>query len=170
MKKAYVKPVFLAEEFVAASSYVASSCGQSVRSKLLLEYEKNFCAKPNCQADSLTFHSEDHYGQDHQKPPVYHEYNGTKVDGVESFWDYANYGDNEAYLFTGGLSDCDFLWGGNNNDKVYVWDNVLKGAAEGAKQIVATWNNAIYCLTGFLTGNEDGNGHPVGYEGKAFQS
>lgn len=170
MKKAYVKPVFLAEEFVAASSYVASSCGQSVFSALLIEYDKNFCAKRGCNADSMTFHRETDYNNESNKPAVYQEYNGTKVEGVDSYWDYANYNDDKAYLFTGGSSECDFLWNGHASDKVYVWDNVLKGAAEGAKQILATFGGLSFSLTGFLTGNEATNGHPTGYEGQSFRS
>ena len=36
MKKAYVKPVFLAEEFVAETSYAATPCGISVGTQLKL--------------------------------------------------------------------------------------------------------------------------------------
>ena len=43
MKKAYVKPVFLAEEFVAETSYASGPCGVSIWSALKLKETDCFC-------------------------------------------------------------------------------------------------------------------------------
>lgn len=176
MKKAYVKPVFLAEEFVAETSYAATPCGISVRTQLELIDKKSMCIAKN--------HKNCNHVIDVTNAPVGGEYEDGYVrddnaligysqntDNSFSYWDYATKDGTAAFLFNSSIANCDFLWSGNNRDTVQVWNSVDKGAADTSKGFVIGFLDTFKSLTGLFCSNEgNGQGHVVGYDGKSFHS
>lgn len=111
MKKAYVKPVFLAEEFVAASSYAASACKLSSSNPYTITTNQHLCTNETC----------DHYTS--EKSMFFTGTNTFRVNGkdeTKTYWEYAG-GEGESKLFTLGESQCDFMWKTNGADLVTVW-------------------------------------------------
>lgn len=112
MKKAYVKPVFFAEEFAGTSSVAA--CEYNAKQNALQIWEgRNLCLNGKCA----------------------HEI-GKKTNEVSNWWDYATntegadankpssdslsgYNDG-AYLFTDGQTVCDFVWN-TGGSQVGIW-------------------------------------------------
>lgn len=121
MKKAYVKPVFLAEEFEGTVSVAA--CDYSSPTNHLAIY--------NGQSLCVIGDSGHHVGGSG---------NGGKTEGfVQDYWSYATNGDRSdsptkqdyndgyytdlnkgAFLFTGGQTVCDFVWNGGDS-QVGIW-------------------------------------------------
>lgn len=141
MKKAYVKPVFLAEEFentmsVAACEYHASSKPAQI-----------WRGTPLCSVGD----SGHGVGGD---PGT-----GKKVE-VNNWWDYATntkeatdanpntgtYNDG-AYLFTSGSTTCDFVWN-STTDTVKIW------TSEENNKATAIWDSTKR-ENGFLTVIDD---------------
>lgn len=175
MKKAYVKPVFLAEEFVAASSYVASACGVSNAKSLEIKDGDLLCNTHNNHC-SLDFSLEGSYVNTTK-------YDGSVIDTTSqtgyslnndngfSYWDYAKQDDQKACLFNSTIGDCDFLWSGNSNDTIWVWNSVDKGSADTSNGFIKGVKDTFKSLTGFFNGNESITGkHDVGYWGQSFRS
>ena len=111
MKKAYVKPVFLAEEFECTAA--VAGCVYSSK-------------KPAQVWEGLTFCDDNGH--------VIGGQNGSNGE-VNQWWDYATETDNStdgpkngelgsyndfAYLFTSGSYECDFIWNSSKSD-IYVW-------------------------------------------------
>ena len=167
MKKAYVKPVFLAEEFVAEMSYANNGCGVSVYTPAQITYAKHTDAYDGTTADLCSGSNDGHYIA--YEPEKQHKWgmaldydyntkNGTNLD----YWGYATSGETEiekqATLFVTVL--CDFVWNPNTGNKgnVSVWDTVL-GRTEGKQygsKVVGTFMK-------FFTGSEQV--HPFEYKG-----
>lgn len=110
MKKAYVKPVFMAEEFVA-STYHVSACSDRIdpNNKLGIYHGLNLGGNQNV---------------DYEKGGLDDNYNATltywQYAGVHSA-DEATEGNTNAYLFTTRNHECDFLWD-HWTDTLYVWN------------------------------------------------
>lgn len=115
MKKAYVKPVFLAEEFEGTVSVAA--CGYSSRNALHVWEGKNLCLVGSCA----------------------HAVNRNGNALVTQWWEYATEGmvdpdaeftnptsenfdayNDVAYLFTDSQTVCDFVWNGIGSE-VGIW-------------------------------------------------
>ena len=168
MKKAYVKPVFLAEEFVAAASHVAGCGDGSVNSvkeiipgtTYLCEFHDNSCNSTlvleNSEANKLYgSHDENFKGS---TDLTYWDY--AKADSAGSFND-------KIYLFTQNDYECDFVWTGYRNDTVKVWGTLEKEKRSTTNVFYDTFKS----LTGFFRGSEAVNGHhPLGYNGSSFFS
>lgn len=166
MKKAYVKPVFLAEEFVAEMSYANNGCGVSIYEPALITYETDAKRAEGTTADLCSGSEDGHFIQ-YQKGNGnskglqdlydYNEKNDTNYD----YWQYATAGDNKATLFVTVL--CDFIWNptSGNTGNVSVWDTVT-GRTEGnqyGSKIIGTFMK-------FFTGNNaQGEGHTFKYKG-----
>lgn len=175
MKRAYVKPVFVAEKFAAASSYASSACGVSVWNALqikdgdlLCNTHKNHCSldfdlgKSNANNDMYTGYVSD--------PNAENGYN-KNTDGNFSFWDYATEKDQKAYLFNSTIGDCDFLWNGDSSETIKVWNSVDKDAADTSKGFIKGIIDTFQSLSLFFTGNESITGnHDVGYNQQSFRS
>ena len=159
MKKAYVKPVFLAEEFVAETSYANSACGISSGKAFTLYIDDNnpqhLCTHSPCKGHDMTSSS-----------VVYTGENSFIVDSEKNtdtmtYWNYATKSDNEATLFSFGAVDCDFMWKTNGQDQVSAWKYVDNDTR--ASLIKSTNNIFDLIITGlgsfsqFFHGNH-GNG------------
>lgn len=110
MKKAYVKPVFMAEEFEGLA-HVTSTCGYSINDPAEVYDGVGICFKKNgCN------HTVDGSG----------EIDTGMYSNELTYWEYAsgagasNEQGNDAYLFTVGNGQCDFLWNSSNDD-MGVW-------------------------------------------------
>lgn len=125
MKRAYVKPVFLAEEYVAASNYVAA-CGTMSWVPQLLQFPSgkeegtHLCENTTC-AHNVGFNK-------NQAIIMKGEYD-TNISYKEyAEWDTSNrpnaaedgYSATNAYLFNSGHGACDFVWDHTGSD-VGVW-------------------------------------------------
>lgn len=139
MKKAYVKPVFLAEEFVATLDHVAS-CPTNTWAPQQLQFptKQNGKGGTHLCSDSQCAHS---VGQnpnagildDYETGVTYQEYAAWDVK------DRANAGEDgyeakNAYLFNSGHGACDFVWD-NTNQNVGVWVWETKNEKWGVKLI-----------------------------------
>ena len=148
MKKAYVKPVFLAEEFVAASSYAASPCGVSERKPYELEIGDQLCP----DGDS------GHYvgGQHGDKGTINENWH---YDNSYTNWQYATKVDNKATIFMD--KACDFFWDPDtgSDGNVYVWDNV----DEQLRNNKYTGDEKKWHFFGFLSGTQAS--HVIAFEG-----
>ena len=117
MKKAYVKPVFLAEEFVAAASYAANGCDTTRISPKYIEQGMQICRDDpgHTVGGNKTAEIQGYY------------------DNNTTYWQYASWsedvrggaGDSQhaaenAYLFSSEFSVCDFVWN-NTANEVGVW-------------------------------------------------
>lgn len=147
MKKAYVKPVFLAEAFEGTAS--VASCGydaDAANSAIQIWHGKNLC----------TVGDGGHYvGKD----------NGNKHPDVAQWWDYATNTNgantnppksnslsgfnNGAYLFTDGQTVCDFVWNSVDSD-VGIWTSE-KDNASTAIWDVTVRNNSVFNQNLFVT-------------------
>ena len=163
MKKAYVKPVFLAEEFVAAASYASGACGPaSVNEPLLFKQKDVLCDQCNGDKAGGT-------GAGINDKYKYTDDNGKLVTHDKlNYWDYA--GTNDAKMFNGGLFECDFIWeptsATDNTTTVWVWD-----AVNVADRVLGRITNTFMSFTNFFAGN---NGtqekHNPGYKQQSFFS
>lgn len=124
MKKAYVKPVFLAEEFVAETSYANSACGISSGAAYKLYINDNnpqhLCIHDGCKGHSLQSKS---YVNNHTNTFITDITNDQKTETM-TYWNYATKSDGEATLFSFGAVDCDFMWKTNGQDQVSAWKYV----------------------------------------------
>lgn len=125
MKRAYVKPVFLAEEYVAVSNYVAA-CGTLSWLPQLINFPsgKNTHDGTHLCENTTCAHSVGHNGNatiwgDYDKNTSYKDY---------AEWDTSNRPNagedvdsaTNAYLFNSGHGACDFVWDHTGSD-VGVW-------------------------------------------------
>lgn len=110
MKKAYVKPVFVAEEFEGTASVAA--CGYSSKNKFEVWEGVQVCHSPGHKI-----------GQGNDNAP-FKDYLEYATDGTTSSWDGYTVGgmdDNKgSYVFTSGLVECDFVWN-SNGGSIGVW-------------------------------------------------
>ena len=174
MKKAYVKPVFLAEEFVAAASVAACKYnpGSAVNETLSLEFlwpegvkkPPVLCAKGDAGHDVYGGELFDGNGQNHYK--------------TELLGDYAYKEDNTATLFDTSNRACDFVWmqpSGNGNE-IKVW-----GDGEDTPSLVANhssrdtsklfyWNGIQNFLQFFAGDAADNQNHSINYTLFSFNS
>lgn len=169
MKKAYVKPVFLAEEFVAETSYANTTCGTGTQVALEIKDGDCFCSKDkNCAS---TFYENGDQGTVHT---LYKDVdddailpNNVNPDNF-TIWNYATYNNDKAYLFGSSLQECDFVWSGNKEDQVYVWGSTDKSIRTNPANLLT---KALGIVSQFFAGNGSSHGkHPVGYNQTVFQS
>lgn len=172
MKKAYVKPVFLAEEFVAETSYANQVCNVNQRGPLEIVNGDYWCkdhSKANgtggCHAKVDISVGSNPNGQGAKSLGLASKYNPDKS---ITYWDYARYNSQQndysdgAYLFTDANTVCDFLWDGNTDSNVYAYDSVEKQSKEN-------WSTfALTLLNRFFFG--DSGQFNIGYEGQPMQS
>ena len=161
MKKAYVKPVFLAEEFVAASSY-ATSCGVSQNKPFDLYLGMDFCKNEGNTSDG----DKGHYvggspdaTLDNAKGTIMSAWH---YDGKYSNWTYALKEDNKATIFLD--VKCDFCWDPStgNSGPVYVWNDVT---TENRTEKY-TGGDIAWGFSKFFAGaNPDDKKHSVAFEG-----
>lgn len=167
MKKAYVKPVFLAEEFVSKTSFAVTPCDTGINGALKLEYGKNIC--DHCQGDKI--------GGNGKPSNNGGAFVNDPYDGYDSYWKYATsvnmQGKNGAYLFNTSVSDyqdCDFIWNGtsygDNTSLVYVWD-AQDTQRTDKNSLVSTLKNFVQFFAG-NSGNEQI--HVPGYQHESFFS
>lgn len=167
MKKAYVKPVFLAEEFVAASSY-AISCGPaSINKALTINPGNNVCGE---KIDGHTAGK--------GKAEINNNYIGvwpnTVADGENySYWQYANQNDGKSNLFSSNNYECDFLWDyySTGKNEIYVWENATAERNSSLGTLAVKVGEAIVDFANFFTHSSQSEGqHKPGYMGQSFQS
>ena len=129
MKKAYVKPVFLAEEFVATMDHVAA-CPTNTWTPQELQFPINgqggtrLCnsQKTNCSHYLGSGNATINGYYDEANKITYQQYAEWSID------DRSNAGDGvsdatKAYLFNSGYGACDFVWNNTNqNVGVWVWE------------------------------------------------
>lgn len=119
MKKAYVKPVFLADSFVMTANVAA--CKTGVDRALKLYTGLDVCA--GCNGDTIKT-NKGYVGQ------TYADFE----DGSKTYWQYAGGTDNpttsDAYLFNTSSLDyakCDFLWTPTSSQDmsstIWVWND-----------------------------------------------
>lgn len=130
MKRAYVKPVFLAEAFEGTASVASCQYHSGVAGNEVLIYNGlRLCSSGNNCSHKVGGN------------------NGGKLDGdIQNYWDYAtnngvttpptnnNYANNGvdgAYLFTDGHTVCDFVWNGGNS-QVGIWTDSERNAISDA--------------------------------------
>lgn len=162
MKKAYVKPVFVAE-----MSYANNGCGVSIYQPAQITYATKKDKYDGTTADLCSDSEDGHFIQyetDKNKKwglaldYCYNEKNNTNLD----YWQYATSGNTEeetkATLFVTVL--CDFVWNPNtgNDGNVSVWDTVL-GRTEGKQY----GSSVIGTFAKFFTGSNQS--HPFRYKG-----
>lgn len=123
MKKAYVKPVFLAEAFEGTAS-VASCAGGSVNTPIELQTGNYMCydIKNNGKLEGDNGHI---VGGHNGKAPVmkYWDQAGANKEGNET---------TDVYLFTDSNVVCDFLWSGEGS--------TVKGWSTNGKESGLVWN------------------------------
>lgn len=154
MKKAYVKPVFMAEEFVATASVASCGINPSQIGTLDVYYGQHLCYNQTCG----------HYVGNDQ---------GNLEYDAKDYWWYAtgkpdNTGSNNvaptaagsgAYLFTDGTVACDFIWNGFGQD-VGIWTDNEKNpiSIEADRQIGSSLVQFISSFSEFFSipaGNND---------------
>lgn len=171
MKKAYVKPVFVAEEFVLSDS-VAAACPINVNTSMPLFFDENtvMCFNPNSgKGDN---------GHQASKGDL-----GLSYEGDMTYWDYAradkstseyqdgngqnvSFNNGNAYLFSSSYTTCDFVWpNSETNDKdVYVWNSwevSLRTTLHSVGQIFSDF---------FFNAKSNEDNHTPGYQGSALMS
>lgn len=111
MKKAYVKPVFMAEFFEVSSTVAV--CPVRSATPLPVEEGDYICDSPG-------------HAVGHAQAPV------------NNYWDYAtNYQTDNSYIFTSGTYQCDFLWNSEGGN-VGVWTQMDEsGASKGTDYLVS---------------------------------
>ena len=156
MKKAYVKPVFFAEEFVA-SEHVAGICKLSVTSQLPIyegvqidKHSVSYSETPNDNVN-VSGWMNSHYNSE----MTYWEYAGvgSKQEAQE--------GKSDAYLFTATNGVCDFLWN-HQTDEMGVWGSpdtfVGNDVRPESEMSVIKWLDVT--ISKFFYGNQ-GNDDPT---------
>ena len=115
MKKAYVKPVFMAEEFVATAS--VASCGYNVsdpNSALQVWHTMHLCTNTSCSHQiggnqgNLTYDANNWWGY------------ATDTPGARPTSDSTDGLNDAAYLFTDAQTVCDFVWSSKTSN-VGIW-------------------------------------------------
>ena len=152
MKKAYVKPVFLAEEFVMTDC--VASCPTSTKVPGPIEDKTNVCVGDNGHKVNLD--------------------KGL----VGKYWSYADDDSTMVYLFTNATYECDFLWNStgsnvegwstNGTEGGLVWDQAKR---EKLKLTSSTNYSFGQKLIYFFTGDAkaDNKEHVPGFmTGKFF--
>lgn len=166
MRKAYVKPVFLAEAFEGTQS--VASCGNgSINTPIELEKGQFICYTNN--NGSITGDSGHVIGGQ----------NGKKGSALE-YWDAAGANKEgsektDVYLFTDANVVCDFLWNGqgstvkgwstNGQKSGLVWDENERG--DSAKNFFDFGEKLLQFFTG---AGADNSNHNPGYNGEIFFS
>ena len=164
MKKAYVKPVFIAEEFAAASSYAAGTiCGVSMYTPYGLTAGEDWAHKNDgthlCTADG-------HWlvlNRDRQPTKVGSAWH---IDESMTNWEYAT-ADGQATLFIG--KECDFVWDPSSgpNGAVSVWDDV---DVDDRNELYTGWENGgkndLWGFLKFFTGKDEKDpNHLIPFDG-----
>lgn len=141
MKKAYVKPVFMAEEFEAESSYAVGSCEVSTRSPFVIWEGMQITEKEQHEININVGGST--VGQDW----YYNSTNGTN----HTNWSYAFEDDNQATLFVNKV--CDFCWDPHNGatGSVSVWNGLTH---EDRTEQYTIKDDQSWQFVKFFTGNE----------------
>ncbi len=160
MKKAYVKPVFLAEEFEATGSVAA--CVYHVTNNPAQIWEGMYMCARQDGGHAIG-------GQNGQKGEI------------QNWWDYATntkgatdanpksgtYNDG-AYLFTSGSTTCDFVWN-SKTDNIKIWtseqDNLNTAIWDSTKREGGFLTKVWDTFAGFFLGNSaDYESHTPVYE------
>lgn len=170
MKKAYVKPVFLAEEYVAVASHVAG-CGDASINKALI------ITPGQCVCDGGDGHSAGQGGKGNPAG-ISMMYNGKvnenkNTNSQYDYWEYAKENDGVSNLFSSNNFDCDFLWDyySTGKDEIYVWESATAERNSFLGTIGAMLNGAVMTYARFFTNSNQGlNQHNPGYMGQSFQS
>lgn len=167
MKKAYVKPVFLAEEFFMTMSIAA--CQYSMNNPAKIYHGVRMCSGNN---HKVTW-SPNATNKGTINTKTYTAADGTVMD----YWQYsqgaADEASSDAYLFTVNNGQCDFLWD-NSNEQIGVWKTPdtfdgIRGA-DTMKDSEGNWlvNWLIGTFSGFFYGS--GDPHEPAYQGESIVS
>lgn len=119
MKKAYVKPIFFAEEFVAEENYAAKGCGTLSWDPVSIEPGMFMCDCHSINHNGQADISKKQYELDPDYSSIsYWEYAGavTKEDGSTDYSD--------CKLFNYEHKACDFVWN-KTQENIFVWDSVV---------------------------------------------
>ena len=176
MKKAYVKPVFVADEFVIVPSI--ASCGVSpYGDPLAFDENTRLCSGThNGQSQghlagkgnlNLTYASGMDYWKYATTDTTESLIDGTKPDegNTETLFNNGN-----AYLFTEHSVVCDFVWPGNNGqDVVKVWNSAVVSERKTTMDVLIDDVKATFANL-FFGNNANLDKHSPGYQGKAFMS
>ena len=174
MKKAYVKPVFLAEEFVAEAG--VATCpykpNSAVNEKLSLEFlwtdnEKKPPVLCNVGDAGHTVYGGELFTG-----------NGNNHEKTELLGDYAYQGDGTATLFDTSNTACDFVWlqpsgqgniiqvwGDDKADPNLVADHSLRDITK-----LFNWNGIQNFLRFFAGANAENDNHSINYSLFNFNS
>lgn len=153
MKKAYVKPVFMADEYELTASI--ANCGpvSTTRGWALVLGNQVCSEKHGNEQQAHIFENTDLIVENSYSQGL-------------SYWDYATYSGKDAngnntyndqvYLFVDGNNVCDFIWKDVTNlsgqSEVYVWDSIDKTGG--------TRTEAAGSFVKLFTGS--GSGHNIG--------
>ena len=175
MKKAYVKPVFFAEEFVADSSYAVGTCTMSGGVFEIIpsttgpkeEGTTMICNAANGNHWASIVVPYDKGGKD-----GYKENPNNVLPGLGMTWsggpegtEYTNYtyaleSDGKAYLFALDNVVCDFLWNkdadGAPHGPVYVWNDIENKDRGGKDYTLASGTTGFFQ---FFTGKTADDKH-----------
>lgn len=166
MKRAYMKPVFLAEAFEGTASVASCDYHSGAPGKEVLIYNGlRLCSGGNSCSHTVGGNKKD--SGDVQEYWNYATENGLTAGPTSD--DYIKGGVNGAYLFTGGQKVCDFVWNGGNS-QVGIWiDNetdknpISKAENRNPLNAVFDW---ISSFSDFFDIKGNGsNGHKPGVEG-----
>ena len=135
MKKAYVKPVFLAEEFEGTACVAACDYHAGGDNSQVLIYNTLRLCPPSNNCDHAVGGNSNNgkYDGDIQNYWKYATNNDTLMEGPTNE-NYVNDTTDGAYLFTDGETVCDFVWNGGKS-QVGIWtqyENNLGSAISNA--------------------------------------
>lgn len=163
MKKAYVKPVFVAEEFVAEQNYAAKGCGTYDWDPVNIYPQLHLCYKVNGDSYKEDGHVIEQTGSagirgDYSSGVSYWQYAGMTVnsDGTKDYSD--------CYLFNKDHTTCDFVWN-DTTEQVYAWNAV------DVNQRTSWVDKALGAFSNFFYGNgADIKNHQPQYMGRLIPS
>ena len=179
MKKAYVKPVFLAEEFVGVA-HVASACGYSISKPAEVYFGVGLCDHKGGNCHTV---KNSHGGISGSYAYTYKDEQGNEQQKQMSYWEYAGNSsgtkNGDAFLFTVNNGQCDFLWDSTKNEMGVwntpdVWTNGDVRPTPDASMLgsVVKWLDQNFSIF-FYGSNPSGGGnndHHPGYNGGTLVS
>ena len=165
MKKAYVKPVFFAEEYLVEAS-IAACTKASIYEALELKRGDTTLCNQNCGhviGKGSNYHIDDYYTHDDVAVP---EDGTVPAVNTNTYWQYAQAEDSKITLFNTNNYECEFLWSYEDTglkNEISVWGSTSKSERP---------NNGIFgtgfSLVNFFLGNS--TSHNLGYDGASFLS
>ena len=159
MKKAYVKPVFLAEAYEMTSSVAGCPTSSSIPRELIYG-QTSLC--DHCTGGAVQIDKKDNWD-------AFKDY-ATEDKSITTVYDQngnaQSINNGNVYLFTSNTVECDYIWNSNdNNEKLQIWksNNISERLAAGFETLLL--NGLSFSLSKFFCGDEwaGSKGHHFGY-------